>query len=212
MPTSGPGSRLGRPGAQALSTTGCGCTPYRGTWGGCTPSRRSCGGFTLLELLIVVAVIALVSGLSIMALRDPASAQLEQEATRLAALLDAARLESRTSGQAVTWRPRPTRQAQGMPRGREADFQFEPHLAAISGLPSTGPSTGPEGGTSAQATGAWPTQWLHPGTRAEVIGASSLVLGPEPLIAPQRVRLRLGGQEQVLATDGLGGFRLEATP
>ncbi|MFM8796018.1 MAG: type II secretion system protein GspH, partial [Betaproteobacteria bacterium] len=56
---------------------------------------------------------------------------------------------------------------------------------------------------------AWPTQWLHPGVQAEVIGAPRLVLGPEPLLPPQRVRLRLAGQELVLASDGLGGFRLE---
>jgi general secretion pathway protein H len=161
-----------------------------------------------LELLIVVAVIALASGLAILALRDPASTRLEQEATRLAALLDAARLESRISGQPVTWRPRPTGKAEGAPQGTEADFQFEPSRAVISGLPSAGPAGGP----AAQATGAWPTQWLHPGTSAEIIGAARVVLGPEPLIAPQRVRLRLGEQQRVLATDGLGGFRVEAGP
>lgn len=163
---------------------------------GSSPPRSSTaqGGFTLLELLIVVAVIALASGLSILALRDPASQRLEQEAARLAALLDAARLESRTSGQAVSWQPIATPQA---------DFRFEPPLAVMGG-----PST-PGGNTAARSVDAWPTQWLHPGVQAEVIGAPRLVLGPEPLLPPQRVRLRLAGQELVLASDGLGGFRME---
>ncbi len=151
-------------------------------------SSAAQGGFTLLELLIVVAVIALASGLSILALRDPASQRLEQEAARLAALLDAARLESRTSGQAVSWQPIATPQA---------DFRFEPPLAVMGG------------NTAARSVDAWPTQWLHPGVQAEVIGAPRLVLGPEPLLPPQRVRLRLAGQEVVLASDGLGGFRVE---
>lgn len=156
-------------------------------------SSAAQGGFTLLELLIVVAVIALASGLSILALRDPASQRLEQEAARLAALLDAARLESRTSGQAVSWQPIATPQA---------DFRFEPPLAVMGG-----PST--PGSNTARSVDAWPTQWLHPGVQAEVIGAPRLVLGPEPLLPPQRVRLRLAGQEVVLASDGLGGFRVE---
>jgi general secretion pathway protein H len=157
-------------------------------------SSTAQGGFTLLELLIVVAVIALASGLSILALRDPASQRLEQEAARLAALLDAARLESRTSGQAVSWQPIATPQA---------DFRFEPPLAVMGG-----PST-PGGSAASRSVDAWPTQWLHPGVQAEVIGAPRLVLGPEPLLPPQRVHLRLAGQELVLASDGLGGFRVE---
>lgn len=157
-------------------------------------SSAAQGGFTLLELLIVVAVIALASGLSILALRDPASQRLEQEAARLAALLDAARLESRTSGQAVSWQPIATPQA---------DFRFEPPLAVM------GATTNPGGNTAARSVDAWPSRWLHPGVQAEVIGAPRLVLGPEPLLPPQRVRLRLAGQEVVLASDGLGGFRVE---
>ncbi|NBX96765.1 MAG: type II secretion system protein GspH, partial [Betaproteobacteria bacterium] len=44
------------------------------------------------------------------------------------------------------------------------------------------------------------------------IGAPRLVLGPEPLIPAQRLRLRLGEQQLVLATDGLGAFRVEDRP
>ena len=51
--------------------------------------------------------------------------------------------------------------------------------------------------------------WLQADTTAEVViptKASNLVLGPEPLIAAQRVVLRLGERELDLATDGLAPF------
>jgi general secretion pathway protein H len=51
-----------------------------------------------------------------------------------------------------------------------------------------------------------PTQWLAEGVSAEVIGARALVLGPEPLIGPQRIVLRLGERNLTLATDGIGPF------
>jgi general secretion pathway protein H len=51
-----------------------------------------------------------------------------------------------------------------------------------------------------------PTHWLVPGIVAEVVGASALVLGPEPLIGAQRVSLRLDDRRMALATDGLGPF------
>jgi len=148
--------------------------------------RQGPGGFTLLELLIVITLIALGTGLSVLSLRDTSRNRLEQEAARLSLLLEAARVESRTSGQALIWRP--ARAADGPLSGASTDFVFEPRV---------------------RAEGDWPTRWLHAGTRAEVIGASRLVLGPEPLIPPQRLRLVLGDRQLVLATDGLGAFSIE---
>ena len=54
--------------------------------------------------MIVVALIAVAAGVVSLALRDPASTRLEHEATRLAALLESARAQSRASGAAVRWR------------------------------------------------------------------------------------------------------------
>ena len=62
-------------------------------------------GFTLLELLVVVAIIALASAGVSFALRDSQATQLEREAQRLAALLESARAQSRSSGIAVRWYP-----------------------------------------------------------------------------------------------------------
>ena len=135
-------------------------------------------GFTLVELLVVIALVAIVSALASLALRDPSSSRLEQEGTRLAALLESARAEARASGLAVRWEPRPL--------GGEAaaDFRF-------IGLP---PSD------------KLPQQWLGSGVRADVAGARAVVLGPEPLIGAQRIVLTLEDRRLVLATDGLGPF------
>jgi len=82
-----------------------------------TPTLRRCaGGFTLLELLLVVALMALVAAGASLALRDSATSRLETEALRLAAPLDAARAQSRTLGVAVQWRSQPGGFAwQGLP-------------------------------------------------------------------------------------------------
>lgn len=60
-------------------------------------------GFTLLELLVVVTIIAVASAGVAFSMRDASGAQLEREAQRLAALLEAARAQSRASGIAVKW-------------------------------------------------------------------------------------------------------------
>ena len=60
-------------------------------------------GFTLLELLVVVSIIAIGTAGVAFAMRDGSQAVLEREAQRLAALLEAARAESRSNGVAVHW-------------------------------------------------------------------------------------------------------------
>ena len=48
--------------------------------------------------MVVMALVAVAVSLVTLSLRDPASAQLDREAMRLAALLETARAESRSSG------------------------------------------------------------------------------------------------------------------
>ena len=139
--------------------------------------RAALRGFTLIELMIVVALIAIASAVVSLALRDPASTRLDQEAARLVALLEAARTEARASGLPASWEPRPAQ------AGAEG-FRFV-------GLPSSS---------------ELPSHWLNAGVSAEVVNARALVLGPEPLIGAQRIVLRLDDQRLTLATDGLGPF------
>jgi general secretion pathway protein H len=142
--------------------------------------RRGSGGFTLIELMVVMAVIAIAAGVISLALRDSASTRLEREAARLSALLESARAQARASGVAVRWELAGPQDSDG------AQFRF-------IGLP---PSA------------AMPQRWLNDGVSAEVIGARAVPLGPEPMIGPQRIVLRLDDRQLALATDGLGPFEV----
>jgi general secretion pathway protein H len=148
------------------------------------PSLPRCGprGFTLIELLVVVTLIGLAAAVATLALRDPDASRLEREAARLSALLDSARAQSRATGVAVTWVP--MNGAGEASSSGQVDFRFK-------GLPESD---------------TMPTRWLGPGLVAEVQGSKGLVLGPEPLIGPQQVTLRLDQQAITLRTDGLGPF------
>lgn len=67
------------------------------------PGNRRARGFTLLELLVVVAIVAVASAGVSFALRDAAGQPLERDAQRLAALLESARAQSRLTGLPVRW-------------------------------------------------------------------------------------------------------------
>ena len=66
-------------------------------------AQARCAGVTLLELMVVVSIMALAAAGASFALRDAPNAQLEREAERLAALLEAGRAASRASGVPVRW-------------------------------------------------------------------------------------------------------------
>lgn len=140
---------------------------------------RATRGFTLLELLVVVAIIAFATAGVSFALRDSAATQLEREALRLAAVLEAARAQSRGTGVAARW------------RAVEGGFRIE-------GLPE-------------QAAPLQP--WLSADT--VVAGSGVLVLGPEPIIAPQAVVLTSAASPDRslrVATDGLRPFNVSPVP
>ncbi len=166
-------------------------SPPRGGGDALGPQYTRCGrrehaGFTLIELLVVVALIAITSATISLALRDPTELQLQREAQRLAALLETARAESRASGLAVRWVPK------GVDKGD--DFHF-------AGLPSTI---------------KLPTRWLGDPVAVTIPTATAanpgLILGPEPVIPAQRLRLQLGSQSLVLGTDGLAAFDVIESP
>jgi general secretion pathway protein H len=164
-------------------------------------------GFTLLELLVVLAIIGFAMAAVSLSLRDNTQTQLEREAQRLIAVLEAARAQSRTSGIALIW--------ESSPEG----FVIRPaHMQAyVFQTPATANPANP----LAPRTEAW----LSAGTQALVTTAISsanntstvntVVLGPEPIITPARITLSAAPTQNVqtlqtlsLGTDGLRPFQV----
>ncbi len=125
-----------------------------------------------------MALIAIGSSLIALALRDGNQNRLDEEGARLSALLESARAEARASGISVRWAPADAAASDG------AHFRF-------IGLPQSA---------------ALPTRWLGEGVSVEIVGARALVLGPEPVLPPQRLVLHLADRRLVLASDGLAPF------
>ncbi|MFM9922156.1 prepilin-type N-terminal cleavage/methylation domain-containing protein [Variovorax sp. H27-G14] len=149
----------------------------------CNPTLRSARGFTLLELIVVIAIIAIATAAVSFAMRDTNAAKLDREGDRLAALLESARAQSRASGVVVRWRL------------TEGGFAFD-------GLPADAlPTDWASEGITAQAS------------LADGAQVPSLQLGPDPIIAPQQVLLYSAGppaRTLRIATDGLRPFTVSA--
>ena len=148
-------------------------------------SRKTQAGFTLLELLVVVAIVAMVSAGVGLSMRDASEVQLERDAQRLASLLESARARSRVMGVPVRWRATPE------------GFKFEGLQAAD--LPENWLDANTRVASGAGFDGA----------------TATLLLGPDPLIGPQELvltSLAQPGKTVRLATDGVRPFAVKALP
>ena len=162
MPRSGPGN--------SELTTGPGGLP-----------RRGGAGFTLIEVMVVMALIAIAVGVASLTLRDSRSTRLDREAARLSALLETARAEARVAALPVRFVL--------TPGNTEQQFSF-------TGLP---------------ASRTMPTRWLDDEVVAQIgDDRAAVVLGPEALIGRQRVLLRIDDLRVEIGTDGLQPFTVRS--
>ena len=116
-------------------------------------------GLTLLELLVVLAIIAISSAGVALAMRDNSQTQLEREAQRLIAKLEAARAQSRARGLPLVWH------------------------ATASGFVIETPVVG--SGFVVQSED-WLSADIAIGMTA---GVKTITLGPEPIIPPATITL-----------------------
>lgn len=152
------------------------------------PAAAGAAGFTLLELMVVVAIIAIASAGVGFALRNVGQTQLEREGLRLVAMLEAARAHSRASGVQVTWRATP----QG--------FVF-------AGLPQPAAADADRTFVLNSRDLASRMTWLGDGVAVQANAV--VVLGPEPIISRQQIVLEQSGQILTIGTDGLRPFAIE---
>lgn len=141
-------------------------------------------GFTLVELLVVMAIIGLAMAGVAFAMRDTSEAVLDREAERLAALFEAARAQSRASGVPVRWRL------------TEQGFVFDG--TDENALPTQWMSVGIH----------------VQGLTSNGLRANAIQLGPEPIIPAQQVTLasdNVPGRSLLVSTDGLRPFSV-STP
>jgi general secretion pathway protein H len=169
-------------------------------------------GLTLLELLVVLAIIGFAMAGVSLSLRDSGQTQLEREAQRLVAVLEAARAQSRTSGIALIW--------QATPEG----FVIRPAYAPNPTQGGNNTITSAPG-NAASPIAARTEKWLAMGTQALVSNAAQsinnaapanlVVLGPEPILAPARITLSVAAANSAkpatslsIGTDGLRPFQV----
>ena len=167
-------------------------------------------GFTLVELLVVLLVMALLTGLTALALPRSGQDSMQREAERLAALLDAARQQAAARGEPLAWAPGAAGYTflQPSPAGW-VPLNDAPLIARAwqwldaGGAPS--PDYLPRADGSAVRAG---NVVVEARGGASGTGASTgwLVFGTEPVSPPMQVTLQGDGRVITIASNGLAPF------
>jgi general secretion pathway protein H len=137
-------------------------------------------GYTLIELLIVIAIIGIAAGVVTLSVRGDDSRRVTQEGERLAALFRMAQSEARVGGRPIYW---------------QADLSGYRFRAA-------GPDAAPMAEELTRER-RWPFAVRR-------VARSELVFGREPLREPAEVEIATAGPVLRLSLDAMGNTRVSS--
>jgi len=143
--------------------------------------RRRRGGYTLLELLIVIAIIGIAAGVLTLSMRGNDSRRLTEEGERLAALFRMAQSEARVGGRPIRWQADLTGYRFSSTAGQDA--------APIA--------------EELRRERRWPFEVRR-------VARSELTFGREPLREPAEVEIATTGPVLRLSLDALGNAQVSA--
>jgi general secretion pathway protein H len=136
-------------------------------------------GYTLVELLVVIAVIGIAAGVLTLSLRADDTRRLGQEGDRLAALFRMAQSEARLTGRPILW---------------QADLAGYRFRAAAPDAQAPLPE-------ELARERHWPLE-------VQRVERSELLFGREPLREPTEVEVQTAGPRLRVALDALGNARV----
>ena len=145
----------------------------RGMAGGHREARSY--GFTLLELVVVIAILGVVAGLVSLSAAPAEHRRVDEELDRLAALFRLAHDEARISGQTITW---------------EADAKGY-RFVTVDGV-------------RGQADADDPLRPRHWAFQVRSVQAPILAFGREPLMVPARMHLQTSTDDLTLEINTFG--------
>lgn len=145
--------------------------------------QRTAQGFSLLELLVVMAIIGIVAGTVSVAVRADPKQDQRREAERLARLFELAHDQARLLSRAVVW--------QATTAGYRFEMRDEDEWKSID--------------DEALRARAWQLAVTE-------VEPARIVLGVEPLLTPQDIRIRLADGMLALHLDAHGRLSVRDTP